>query len=164
MASEKFARVVNCAFLKEIKDCNHPLWDDISLLGSYSQEPFSADWIEQNAGSLLRRLRDELSAQFQMEETFGFVVGPSMVQDKNISRALDQHFLIVLQCVALSEQFDELEYCGKLASETNAIWVRMKALYELIMEHEALERRLVASAWAPVLPGCVKEEIPSLSR
>jgi hypothetical protein len=155
MASVGFDRVVNSAFLTEIKECNACLWEDVQLLGSYAQEPFCGDWIEQNAGDLLRRLREELSAQFRLEETFGFVQGPGVVQDKNITKALDQHFRIVLQCVALSEQFDALEYCGKLASETLSMWKQMQGLYELMMEHEALERRLVASAWAPILPEAI---------
>ncbi|MEQ1830705.1 MAG: hypothetical protein ABL921_32440 [Pirellula sp.] len=152
MASDGIAKVVNSAFLNEIKECNSALWEDVNVLGAYAQEPFSGEWIEQNGGVLLRRLRDELSGQFRMEETYGFVVGPTAIQDRNVTRALDQHLCIVLQCVALSEQFDDLEYCGKLSSETLEMWKQMRRLYESIMEHEALERRLVAAAWAPILP------------
>jgi len=152
MALDRYARVVNHAFLNELKACNVTLSDDVALLGSYSQEPFSADWIEQNAGSLLHKLREELSIQFRLEETFGYVVGPSGVQDKNVTKAIDQHFRLILQCTSLSEQFDQLEYCGKLSSETHEMWRQMKHLYEAIMEHESLERRLVAAAWAPILP------------
>jgi hypothetical protein len=152
MASDGMAKVVNSAFLNELKECNSTLWEDVNLLGAYSQEPFSGDWIEQNGGVLLRRLREELSGQFRLEETYGFVAGTSQHQDRNVTRALDQHLSIVLQCVALSEQFDDLEYCGKLSSETLGMWRQMKQLYECIMEHEALERRLSAAAWAPILP------------
>jgi hypothetical protein len=157
MTSDGIARVVNSAFLNELKECNSALWEDVNLLGSYAQEPFSGDWIEQNGGPLLRRLREELSGQFRLEETFGFVAGPTPYQDRNVTRALDQHLSIVLQCVALSEQFDDLEYCGKLSSETLEMWKQMKRLYECIMEHESLERRLAASAWAPILPGAISE-------
>jgi len=152
MNSNGFARVVNNAFLIELKECNSSLWEDVNLLGSYTQEPFCADWIEEEAGVLLRRLRQELSGQFRLEETFGFVAGPSQHQDRNVSKAMDQHLSIVLMCVALSEQLDDLEYCGTLSSESLGIWHQMKRLYELIMEHEALERRLSAAAWAPILP------------
>jgi hypothetical protein len=159
MNSVGFARVVNTAFLNELKECNSKLWEDVTLLGSYTQEPFCGDWIEQNGGGLLRRLRQELSAQFRLEETFGFVAGPSHYQDLNVTKALDQHLSIVLQCVALSEQFDDLEYCGKLSNETYEMWRQMKRLYECIMEHEALERQLSAAAWAPILPEtCAKME------
>ena len=152
MTSIGYARVVNNAFLNELKECNSALWDDVNLLGSYAQEPFCSDWIEQNGGSVLRRLRVELSGQFRLEETYGYVAGPGPIQDRNVSKALDQHLNIVLQCVALSEQFDDLEYCGKLSCETLEIWKQMKSLFECIMEHEALERRLIAAAWAPILP------------
>lgn len=152
MSSNRFARVVNSAFLSELKECNSPLWEDVNMLGSYTQEPFCADWIEQEAGLLLRRLREELSSHFRLEETFGYVAGPSLQQDRSISKAMDQHLGIVLMCVALSEQLDDLEYCGTLSSETLGIWHQMKKLYETIMEHEALERRLCASDWAPILP------------
>lgn len=147
-----FARVVNSAFMNELKDCNSPLWEDVNTLGLYAQEPFCADWIEQEACVLLRRLREELSSQFRLEETYGFVAGPTLHQDRNVSKALDQHLGIVLMCVALSEQMDDLEYCGTLSGETLSIWHQLKRLYETIMEHEALERRLSAAAWAPVLP------------
>lgn len=152
MNSDCYARVVNHAFLTELKDCNSPLWEDVALLGLYSQEPFSAEWIEQNVGPLLHKLRDELSTQFRLEETYGYVIGASGVQDKNISKAIDQHVCLILECTSLSEQFDELEYCGKLSSETHEMWRQIKRLYEAIMEHEALEKRLVASAWSPILP------------
>ena len=152
MTSVEHTLVVNRAFLSELKECNSPLWEDVNLLGSYVQEPFCGDWIEQNAGTLLRRLRLELSSQFRLEETYGFVAGAGSFQDMNVTRALDQHLTIVLQCVALSEQFDDLEYSGKLSCETFEMWKQMRLLYECIMEHEALERRLAASAWAPILP------------
>ena len=152
MTSVGFARVVNSAFMNELKECNSPLWEDVNTLGSYTQEPFCADWIEQEAGVLLRRLRDELSSQFRLEETYGFVAGPTLHQDRNVCKALDQHLGIVLMCVALSEQLDDLEYCGTLSGETLSIWHQLKRLYETIMEHEALERRLSAAAWAPILP------------
>jgi len=152
MTSVGFARVVNSAFMNELKECNSPLWEDVNTLGSYTQEPFCADWIEQEAGVLLRRLRDELSSQFHLEETYGFVAGPTLHQDRNVSKALDQHLGIVLMCVALSEQLDDLEYCGTLSGETLSIWHQLKRLYETIMEHESLERRLSAAAWAPILP------------
>ncbi len=152
MTSVGYVRVVNIAFLNELKECNTALWDDVNLLGSYAQEPFCGDWIEQNGGSVLRRLRDELSGQFRLEETYGYVPGSGPNQDRNVSKALDQHLSIVLQCVALSEHFDDLEYSGKLSCHTLDIWKQIKYLFESIMEHEALERRLIAAAWAPVLP------------
>jgi hypothetical protein len=93
-----------------------------------------------------------MSCQFRLEETFGYVVGPGDVQDKNVTKAIGQHVSLMLQCTALSEQLDELEYCGVLCSETHEMFRQMKRLYEAIMEHEALERRLVAAAWAPILP------------
>jgi hypothetical protein len=49
--TKKEARIVNYAFLQELKEENSPLWEDVVLLGAYVQEPFSADWIEQNAGN-----------------------------------------------------------------------------------------------------------------
>jgi hypothetical protein len=94
-----------------------------------------------------------------MEETFGFVDGPIGSTEKEIEQAIDQHLRIVLQCVALSEQFDDLEYCGRLHSETVAIWRQMRALYDAILEHEALERQLIGKSWGlpstetpPILP------------
>ena len=145
-----FARVVNS-----------PLWEDVNTLGSYTQDPFCADWVEEQAGALLRRLRDELASQFRLEETFGYVAGPSHHQDPNVTKAMDQHLGIVLMCVALSEQLDDHEYCGTLSNEALGVWHQMKKLYERIMEHEALERRLCAAAWAPILPE-TKETIQTI--
>ena len=137
------ARIVNYAFLQELKEENTSLWDDVVLLGSYGDEPFSADWIEQNAGSLLRRLRDKLAGQFRMEECLAYIPSPGARQSEQVTAALDQHLKILLHCVSLSEQCDDFEYAGKLASETLEIWKQMRVLYEEIMEHEALERRLI---------------------
>jgi hypothetical protein len=153
MTNHKPVKVLNVAFLNELKECNSNLWEDVTILGAYTQEPFCADWIEQNGGTLLRRLRNELSAQYRLEETYGYVYGTGERQEATITKAIDQHLNIVLQCVALSEQFDDLEYCGKLAGDAIDIWRRMKKLYDAIMEHESLERLLSAAAWAPILPG-----------
>jgi hypothetical protein len=151
MSTDNRARVVNGAFLTELKECNSALWEDVNMLGSYSQEPFCGDWIEQNGGALLRRLRDRLSGQYRLEETFGFVAGIHNHQDPRVTKALDQHLSLVLECVALSERCDDLEYCGKLSRETFDIWKQMKHLYDGIIEHESLERNLVLSALSPDL-------------
>lgn len=137
------AKIVNYAFLQELKEENTPLWEDVLLLGAYGQEPFSCDWIEQNAGALLRRLRDRLAGQFRMEETLAYIPSDGAMQSKDVSKALSQHLQILLHCVALSEKCDDFEYSGKLYNETYEIWKEMRALYDEIMEHESLERRML---------------------
>jgi hypothetical protein len=156
-------KVVNFAFLQEVKESHTTLWDDVNLLGSYVQEPFCADWIEQNGGPLLRRLREGLSSQFRLEETFGYVEGRQATQDPRVGRAIDQHLNIILQCVSLSEQFDDLEYCGRLHCETLEIWRQMRALFESIMDHEALERLLFTGAWsqAPASERSLSNAVPT---
>ncbi|MCU0710444.1 MAG: hypothetical protein MUC43_00185 [Pirellula sp.] len=137
------AKIVNYAFLQELKEENTPLWEDVLLLGSYGQEPFSSDWIEQNAGTLLRRLRDRISGQFRMEETLAYIPVEGITQSQPVTKALNQHLQILLHCIALSEQCDDFEYSGKLFTETYEIWKEMRSLYDEIMEHESLERRLL---------------------
>lgn len=148
----KPSKVVNVAFLQELKESHSTLWEDVNLLGSYVQEPLCADWIEQNGGALLRRLREGLSSQFRLEETFGYVDGPPGATDPQIECAVDQHLRIVLQCVDLSEQFDDLEYSGRLNCETVSIWNQMKAMYDAILEHEALERNMLSQTWGYKVP------------
>ena len=139
------AKIVNYAFLHELKEENTPLWEDVVLLGSYGQEPFSCDWIEQNAGALLRRLRDRLAGQFRMEETLAYIPVDGVTQSPMITKALNQHLQILLHCIALSEKCDDFEYSGKLYTETYEIWKEMRSLYDEIMDHESLERRLLNS-------------------
>jgi hypothetical protein len=141
--AKQTAKIVNYAFLQELKEENSPLWEDVLLLGSYSQEPFSSDWIEQNAGSLLRRLRDKLAGQFRMEEALAYIPVQGVQQSPQITLALSQHLQILLHCISLSEQCDDFEYSGKLFKETVEIWKEMKRLYDEIMDHESLERRLL---------------------
>ncbi len=143
MANGTTVRIVNYAFLQELKEENSPLWEDVVLLGSYSEEPFCADWIEQNAGNLLRRLREKLAGQFRMEEGLAYIPAPGARQSELVTKALDQHLKLLLGCVSLSELCDDLEYTGKLSSETISIWKQMRTLYEEIMEHESLERSLI---------------------
>lgn len=163
----KVAKVVNVAFLQELKESHSNLWEDVNLLGAYVQEPFCADWIEQNGGPLLRRLREGLSSQFRLEETFGYVDGPSGVVDKEVEQAIDQHLRIILQCVAMSEQFDDLEYSGQLQFETLTIWKQMRSMYDAILDHEALERRMLSRTWGfqktpphPIVPNSSTTSIP----
>ncbi len=151
----KASKVVNLAFLQELKESHSSLWEDVNLLGSYVQEPFCPDWLEQSGGALLRRLREGLSSQYRLEETFGFVDGPSGQTDPEIEKAIDQHLRIFLQCVALSEQCDDLEYAGRLRTESTQVWRQMRHMYEAILEHEALERRIVSRALGLQIPGTV---------
>jgi hypothetical protein len=139
----QIAKIVNYAFLQELKEENTPLWEDVLLLGAYGQAPFSGDWIEQNAGTLLRRLRDRLSGQFRMEETLAYIPVEGITQSPGVTKALNQHLQILLHCIALSEKCDDFEYAGKLHRETYEIWKEIRALYDEIMEHESLERRLL---------------------
>ncbi len=141
-------RMVNYVYLQDLKEENSSLWEDILLLGAYVQEPFSTDWIEQNAGNLLRRLRDKLSGQFRTEESLAYLHSPGSIQSRDVTRALDQHLQIMLHCIAISEQCDDYEYSGKLSSETLEIWKQMRELYEEIMEHESHERRMLSSGWS----------------
>ncbi len=139
----KPAKVVNFAFLQEVKESHSSLWEDVNTLGSYVQEPFCADWIEQNAGPLLRRLREGLSSQFRLEETFGFVDGPGTVESPDVTCAIGQHLKLILHCVSLSEKLDDLEYCGRLHGESLSVWQQMKQLFDSIIEHETLERKIL---------------------
>jgi hypothetical protein len=139
----QIAKIVNYAFLQELKEENTPLWEDVLLLGAYGQAPFSGDWIEQNAGTLLRRLRDRLSGQFRMEETLAYIPVEGITQSPGVTKALNQHLQILLHCIALSEKCDDFEYAGQLHRETYEIWKEIRALYDEIMEHESLERRLL---------------------
>jgi hypothetical protein len=143
------AKIVNYAFLQELKEENSSLWEDVLLLGSYSQEPFSSDWIEQNAGPLLRRLRDKLAGQFRMEETLAYIPAPDAVQSNDVTTAFNQHLKILLHCVSLSEMCDDFEYSGKLYRETVEVWQEMRKLYDEIMDHESLERRMLNLSFSP---------------
>jgi hypothetical protein len=145
-------KVLNLAFLQELKESHSSLWEDVNVLGSYVQEPFCPDWLEQNGGDLLRRLREGLCSQYRLEETYGYVDGPVGATDPEIEKAIDQHLRIVLQCVALSEQCDDLEYSGRLRTESMAVWRQMRAIYDAILEHEALERRIISRALGLQIP------------
>lgn len=136
-------RIVNYAFLQELKVENTSLWDDVIQLGAYCEEPFCTDWIEQNAGNLLRRLREKLSGQFRLEEGLAYIPAPDAVQSHDVTRALDQHFKILVHCVTLSEQCDDYEYAGNLSCQTHNIWQQMRSLYAAITEHENLERSFI---------------------
>jgi hypothetical protein len=148
MAKYDETRMVNYVYLQDLKEENSSLWEDVILLGAYVQEPFSTDWIEQNAGNLLRRLRNKLSGQFRTEESLAYLHCPGSIQSRDVTRALDQHLRIVLHCIAISEQCDDYEYSGNLSSETLEIWNQMRELYEEIMEHESHERRMLSSEWS----------------
>lgn len=157
----KASKVLNLAFLQELKESHSNLWEDVNVLGSYVQEPFCPDWLEQNGGDLLRRLREGLCSQYRLEETYGYVDGPIGSTDPDIERAIDQHLRIFLQCVALSEQCDDLEYTGRLRVESTAIWRQMRAMYDAILEHEALERRIISRALGLQIPSPLPTNVGS---
>lgn len=145
--SEK-AAVVNAPFLQELKEGNVELYSNIHRLRQLRDETLNVETVLAEIGPRLQSLRDQLSRQFDLEETYGYVMQPpnigSQVQLKT-AQALQGHRWLYLALVELSEQVDDLEYRGTLRPNLPQILSELQAFLNSFGAHEALELDLIRS-------------------
>lgn len=140
------ALAVNPAFMQEIKDSNPDLWrlaDDLRRACQIDDEPVA---VLRRLARLLDSLRDALSLQFSLEESYGYIrVGEP--QDERISdlaiRTQAQHGQLYLQLSDLVEQAEELQYRGVQYEHLCRLIEDTRQFDRLWCRHEQLEADMI---------------------
>lgn len=152
--------LINAAFLQEIKDSNPNLWLAAAELRALCE---TEDWNpEDSAQSLIKRfvralgeIRDLLSLQFGLEESYGYLKtaapppqlgifatdsGESQAQ---LHEALEQHRRLYLDLCDLIEQSEELQYRGCDRTAVVSFAEQVAHFTREMTRHERLEAELI---------------------
>jgi len=138
---------VNAAFLQEVKDHNVQLWSTLRELRNV--EAFCVDPIAASAQfvTLISRLRELLSLQFSLEDTYGYInAAPTHFQlpaAVNAAAAKSQHCELYLQIHELCEQAEEAQYRGTISRDLDTFFNLFELLDESLQAHEDAEAELI---------------------
>lgn len=158
--------LVNAAFLQEIKDSNPHLWHEFHHLRTLSQlEPIDCETPQQTIkkfAQCLDGLRDLVSLQFTLEESYGLISTPvqpspygeptpeqvslqEVVDERQImtGQVIDQHRCLFLKLVDLVEQAEELQYRGCDSGCLKAFADKVERFACDFTAHERLEGELI---------------------
>ncbi len=144
---------VNPAFLQEIKDSNPELWQTVHRLEQLNQTQFELKSPTERLVAakqlvrLLDELRERLSLQFSLEESYGYLEIPvsmaNHVSSEMSTRARAQHCSIYLQVTELAETAEEVQYRGAVEEHLGSLFARAINLDGKLREHERLECELI---------------------
>lgn len=139
---------INRAFLQELKDVNPDYWTTFSQLeqwlDSHSADPVNT--AQPEIVARIRRLRDELSRQFRLEETYGYMQTPivhSQTYAALVESTYNQHKTLYLLASEICESAERAEYQGMLPEAYSQLVIDLTRLHQLWNEHEQAERKLI---------------------
>lgn len=142
--------VVNPAFLQEIKDSNPDLWQAVHELRQTCESDDEPAKISRRIVRQLDDLRDLLSLQFALEESYGFIEVPAITDEQSSGdravEARSQHCSLYLQLSELAEQAEELQYRGVATEELNRLIDAARVFDAALRRHERLESDLIERA------------------
>ncbi|QDV70918.1 hypothetical protein Poly24_46510 [Rosistilla carotiformis] len=150
MRTKVMTLTVNPAFLQEIKESNHELWDTLHQVRQTCEEGGLRSEIAKRLVRLLDQLRDHLSLQFALEESYGYIECPGTIErriSETAERAQAQHCRLFLQLTDLCELAEELQYRGFAANEVERLIDETQAFDMALQEHERCEDDLIEIAY-----------------
>jgi hypothetical protein len=140
---------VNAAFLQEIKEVNHELWDLLAHLRHRCQRPIAPGSCRQLIDRLCQ-LRDQLALHFSLEEAYGYFedpidVAPQLSRAANRLRA--EHQELYLDLCNLVERSERMFYDEQHAAL--ALWLGPEFLDfdSRLRSHEERENGLIVEAY-----------------
>jgi hypothetical protein len=140
---------VNAAFLQEIKEVNHELWDVLAQLRHRCQRPIAPSSCRQLIDRLCQ-LRDQLALHFSLEEAYGYFEDPIDVAPQ-LSRAAErlraEHKELFLDLCDLFERAERMFYDEQHAAL--ALWIGPEFLDfdSRLRSHEERENDLIMEAY-----------------
>lgn len=141
---------VNPAFLQEIKESNQELWDTLHKVRQTCDSDEPRAEIAKRLVRLLDQLRDHLALQFSLEESYGYIACPSIIEHRiseMAQRAHSQHCRLFLQLSELCELAEELQYRGFAGDEVERLIGETEAFDEALQLHERCEDDLIEIAY-----------------
>lgn len=140
---------VNPAFLEEIKDSNHTLWEQIACLRETCESHDLRSSVLHRLVGLLNEVRDLLALQFALEESYGYMEVPASVVaglSHSIEHVRSQHCVLYLTASELAEKAEELQYRGWVAECVDQLVGQVKQFDLQLQDHERAERELIMAS------------------
>jgi hypothetical protein len=140
--------VVNPAFLQEIKDSNPDLWQTVHQLRQACECDEEPVKVCRQLTRLLDNLRGQISLQFTLEESYGYMAIPSSSSNSRplaelAAKAQSQHGVLYLQLTELAEQAEELQYRGVELEQLQRLVASTQRFDAQLREHEQIESELI---------------------
>ena len=150
MRTKSETLTVNPAFLQEIKDSHPDLWHTVHEVRQVCHSEGEPAHLARALIRLLGQLRDHLALQFALEESYGYIECPGVIEKRvceyaDIARG--QHFRLFLQLTDLCELAEELEYRGFAESEVQRLIEDTLGFDAAFMQHERSEDDLIELAY-----------------
>lgn len=140
---------VNAAFLQEIKEVNHELWDLLKSLRHRCQRPIAPGQCRQLIDKLCH-FRDQLALHFSLEEAYGYFEDPVEVApqlSRQAEKLRGEHKELYLELCDLVERAERMFYDEQHAAL--ALWIgpEFLELDQRIRSHEERENELIMDAY-----------------
>ena len=138
--------VINSAFMQEIKDSNPALEGMMHRLRQVCESEDNVMQISRQLTKLLNGLRDELSLQFALEETYGYVEAtecPSQDLSDAAHKSKSEHRTLYLTVTELAEAAEELQYRGVEPDQLRTLIENTRLFNRVLREHEQAENGLI---------------------
>ncbi|MFO0942814.1 MAG: hypothetical protein U0930_18920 [Pirellulales bacterium] len=137
---------INAAFLQEVKEAHSQVWETLYTLRVIAQQATVTDaeihlWV-----SKLTEFRRQLSTEFALEETYGYI---SSTQRQHINVGVDpsvtlkQHRELYLQMLEVCERVEESQYVGTVVRDFRLHVACFQEFDASLSEHERLESLMI---------------------
>ena len=140
---------VNAAFLQEIKEVNHELWQLLADLRHRCQRPIAPGSCRSLVEKLCQ-LRDQLALHFALEEAYGYFedpvdVAPQLCRQAEALRS--EHQRLYAQLSGIVDRAERMFYDDRHAAL--AVWLGPEFLDfdALLRKHEERENDLIFEAY-----------------
>ena len=141
---------VNAAFLREIKEINQALGNDICRLERLATCPHVIRRHARGFLHKLERLRDDLAMHFSLEEFFGYMADPLSVAPRLGDRARrlrDEHGLLYEQLCDIVDIAAQLFDEHRVARLSRDVPRRLRQFFDQLALHERNENELILEAF-----------------
>jgi len=142
--------VVNSAFMQEIKDGNPSLINAMQQLHQVCISKENNLQISRQLTKVLNTLRMELSLQFELEESYGYVeVGESPLQDfsDTAESTKAEHKTLYGAVTELAEAAEELQYRGVETEQLRLLMSDTCQFRLRLRNHEQAENELIVQSF-----------------
>jgi hypothetical protein len=141
---------INAAFLQELKDVNHELWQTLAECRRFCEQPHAVHRLCHDFVQQLGELCDQLAMHFALEEAYGYFddpisVAPYLAERCGALRA--EHAELYLEFSSLVESAEQLFYDRKLMTLVAQVPRAFHHFDHRLMDHEAQEMELVQEAF-----------------
>ena len=145
---------INTAFLQEVKDFNTEYWKIYNqvqhwITASGKSEPPLDEAETREILSLARQITVEMSKQFLLEETYGYLqasTGQGAVYDHEVACARGQHQSLYMLASEICESLELAGFQGLLSGGIRKQEEAIRKLGSDWAEHEQLENKLIRGA------------------